>query len=492
MSDELMELPEGWELTTIGEVTLPYETIQPTKEAEKEFQYIDIGSIDNSTQTITNPKSFLGKDAPSRARRVVKTDDVLFSTVRTYLKNIARVPIGLDGVLTSTGIAVLRSSSSIDSDFLFHWVLSEQFIQKMSSSMDGTLYPAVTDKDVSIASIPLPPLNEQKRIVAAIEALRERSQKARSALSAIPELCDKFRQSILTAAFRGDLTADWREQNPDVESASVLLERIRRGQVSSRDTDISQLTTLPETWEWTTIGEIAKTITKGSSPKWQGFEYCESGIPFVRSQNVGWGFLDASDVAYLPESFNQHEPRSIIQAGDVLLNIVGASIGRAAMATESVIGGNLNQAVAIIRILEVEILKELVVFYLISPFTQRRIHLEKVDVARANFSLSDIKSLPFPLIPVPEQRAIANKIGNAFTQIEKLARQATVGESSLSNLDRSVLAKAFRGELIEQDPNDEPASVLLERIRVDREQQAQEKTKKPGTKRKRTVKADSA
>ena len=221
------DLPQGWESTIIGEVTLPYETAQPTKEPNTEFQYIDIGSIDNATQTITNPKTFLGKDAPSRARRVVKKGDVLFSTVRTYLKNIARVPTELDGVLTSTGITVLRTTSEIDSNFLFYFVLSDRFIREISSAMDGTLYPAVTDSDVAAAQISIPPINEQRRIVTKIEALMARSQRVKEALEVIPSLLDQFRQSVIAAAFRGDLTADWREKNPNVEPATVVLERIR-------------------------------------------------------------------------------------------------------------------------------------------------------------------------------------------------------------------------------------------------------------------------
>ncbi|MEM7581243.1 MAG: restriction endonuclease subunit S, partial [Cyanobacteria bacterium P01_A01_bin.80] len=221
MSFELdNNLPQNWGITTIGELTLPYQTAQPKKEPETEFKYVDIGSIDNNTNTITNPKTFLGKDAPSRARRIVAKGDILFSTVRTYLKNIARVSDDLDGILTSTGIAVLRASFAVDSNFLFYFVLSDKFIRNISSAMDGTLYPAVTDSDVASAKIPLPPLNEQKRIVGKIEALQRRSQRVKEAIDAIPQLLDQFRQSVLAAAFRGDLTADWRENNPDVEPAS--------------------------------------------------------------------------------------------------------------------------------------------------------------------------------------------------------------------------------------------------------------------------------
>ena len=136
------ELPKGWTETTIGEVIEPYLTIDPRREPEAQFRYIDIGSIDNAKQVITEPKTFAGRDAPSRARRVVG-GDILFSTVRTYLKNIAVVLPSLDGVLTSTGIAVLRPSSAIESAYLFNWVRSEAFVESMSKAQDGTLYPAV-------------------------------------------------------------------------------------------------------------------------------------------------------------------------------------------------------------------------------------------------------------------------------------------------------------------------------------------------------------
>jgi type I restriction enzyme S subunit len=126
----MSQLPQGWIETTIKRVIEPYLTIDPHWEPDAEYRYIDIGSIDNAKQVITNPKSFTGRDAPSRARRVVHRGDVLFSTVRTYLKNIAVVPHSLDGVLTSTGIAVLRPSSAIESSYLFNWVRSESLCRK--------------------------------------------------------------------------------------------------------------------------------------------------------------------------------------------------------------------------------------------------------------------------------------------------------------------------------------------------------------------------
>ncbi|MBE9229683.1 restriction endonuclease subunit S [Phormidium sp. LEGE 05292] len=300
MSYELIELPEGWNIVSIRDITLPYTTLQPNKEPEKLFKYIDISSIDNTKQTITEPKIFLGKDAPSRARRLVKKGDILFSTVRTYLKNIACVPPELDGVLTSTGIAVLRAAPGIYNKFLFYFVTSDEFIREISGVMDGTLYPAVTDSDVASAQIILPPLNEQKRIVAKIEALRERSRRAREALFEIPGLCDRFRQSVLAAAFRGDLTADWREQNPDVEPASVFFEKIWNKRYYQQEKhkkpelpDLEILPEIPSNWSWVTVEHLGidgeQTVLTSPFGATLGREdFVESGVPVrVWSKVVG-------------------------------------------------------------------------------------------------------------------------------------------------------------------------------------------------------------
>jgi hypothetical protein len=142
--------------------------------------------------------------------------------------------------------------------------------------------------------------------------------------------------------------------------------------------DESLLPPVPKRWIWTTIDQIAELVTKGSSPNWQGFDYCHEGIVFVRSQNVDWGKLDLSDVAHLPPSFNERERKSVLRQGDVLLNIVGASIGRSAIASTEIDGGNVNQAVAVIRLVPNGLLKEFLLAYLISPDAQKRIHAEKL------------------------------------------------------------------------------------------------------------------
>ncbi|RWI18630.1 MAG: hypothetical protein EOQ92_22970 [Mesorhizobium sp.] len=217
-------LPPGWTTASIGEITEPYLSIDPHKTPRTIYNYIDIGSIDNTSQTISEPKRFVGQAAPSRARRLVKSGDVLFSTVRTYLRNVAQVPPSLDNALASTGIAVLRPSEGIDARYLFHWLRSDDFIANISEAQDGTMYPAVRDKDVSSGRIPLPPSKEQHRIASKIDGLLARLNPARNDLGRAILLIERYKRAILTAAFDGSLVAGKRTASIQSVQLSELID----------------------------------------------------------------------------------------------------------------------------------------------------------------------------------------------------------------------------------------------------------------------------
>jgi type I restriction enzyme S subunit len=490
---DLNGLPSGWELVNISDITLPFDTVQPKNKPEQEFQYIDIGSIDNESNLIVSPKVFLGKDAPSRARRLVKNGDVLFSTVRTYLKNIARVPAKLDGVLTSTGIAIIRPAQDIDSNFIFYRVLSEEFIRNISSSMDGTLYPAVRDSDVSSAQIAIPPANEQKRIAAKIDALMDRSRQAREYLESIPPLLEQFRRSVLAAAFRGDLTRDWREQNPDVEPASVLLERIKTEREKAEASqsrklpkrpDISQIDNaeLPQEWELALSYDLFSFVTSGSRG-WAKY-YSDNGAVFLRIGNLNRNTisLDFSNLQRVSPPEGSEGMRTRIQSGDILISIT-ADIGMIGLVPPDITEAYINQHVALARPLTC-FSREYLAWYLASyegGFKQLK-ELQR-GATKAGLGLDDIRSVWIPIPSLLEQKEIVRLIElffKAADEIENIYRENLL---QVDQLNQSILAKAFRGELVPQDPNDEPASVLLERIKAEREKLAATKKK---TKRKRS------
>ena len=172
MSEErrdLSDLPVGWVWTTLGEISKEVIKVNPKLEPNEEFIYLDIAAIDNSRQAITEPKRYLGKGAPSRARQLVHAGDVLFSTVRTYLRNIAAVDEIYDGQIASTGFCVIRPR--IDNKYIFYLTLTDTFLDPLNHIQRGTSYPAVRNSDVFAQVVPLPALAEQRRIVAKIEEL---------------------------------------------------------------------------------------------------------------------------------------------------------------------------------------------------------------------------------------------------------------------------------------------------------------------------------
>jgi len=277
-------LPSGWAETAISAIILPFDSVDPRAVPSAEFRYIDIGSIDNTRQQISSHKTFPGREAPSRARRIVKAGDVLFSTVRTYLKNIAVVPPSLDGALTSTGISVLRPSEAVDGRYLFHWVCSDPFVTAMSKAQDGTMYPAVTDRDVVSASISLPPLAEQRRIVAKLDALMARTARARTDIVRIPTLIATYKKVLLSAAFSGNLTREWRRTKgfPDADKVE--------------------------------LGSVASDFTYGSAAK-----SSRSGmVPVLRMGNIQNGKLDWTDLVYTSDLAEIEKYR--LSRGDVLFN----------------------------------------------------------------------------------------------------------------------------------------------------------------------------
>jgi type I restriction enzyme, S subunit len=155
----MRELPIGWTWVSISDITEKVTNVKPEDYPDKEFGYVDISSICNSTYRITEVKRFKGTDAPSRARRPIRPNDILFSNVRTYLRNIAIVPPATEAEICSTGFTVLRPKAGVDPHFLFRYVLTNDFIDRVTPQQTGTHYPATSDRVVMSELIPLPPLN---------------------------------------------------------------------------------------------------------------------------------------------------------------------------------------------------------------------------------------------------------------------------------------------------------------------------------------------
>lgn len=197
---------EGWEWKRLGELVARTETQDPSRMPEGEFMYVDIASVDSTSGTITTLKILKGKDAPSRARKVIRANDVIFATTRPYLKSIALVPANLDNQICSTGFCVLRAvSSQVLSSWLFHLCRSDTVLNQVVPRMRGANYPAVTDKDILDAEIPVPPLDEQRRLVAYLDGLQAKVEALRRLQDETQAELDAMTAAVLDRAFQGEL-----------------------------------------------------------------------------------------------------------------------------------------------------------------------------------------------------------------------------------------------------------------------------------------------
>lgn len=198
-----------WEEVPLKKCCLPVIKRKDSKDPSEKFLYLDIASIDNKTNKIIEGTPYRGDTAPSRARQIVQKDDVLFSTVRTYLKNIALITDSkYNNQIASTGFCVIRANQKMLLPyFIFYKTLSDAFLSPLNAKQRGSSYPAVRDGDVLSSIIDLPSLPDQKAIVKKIETAFAFADKAQTVITDALEQAKQLKQSILKRAFEGQLVS---------------------------------------------------------------------------------------------------------------------------------------------------------------------------------------------------------------------------------------------------------------------------------------------
>jgi type I restriction enzyme S subunit len=296
----------------------------------------------------------------------------------------------------------------------------------------------------------LPPVVEQRRIVAKIDGLSEKSRRAREHLGHIPRLVEKYKQAILAAAFRGDLTRDWQAAHPN-DGRSAWSKQL--------------LVDACEANRPITYG----VIKLGSDTP--------NGVPCLRTSNVRWLKIDTKGMKRISSKLFSEYGRTVLKGGEVLVNVRG-TLGGVAVATVDMKGWNVSREVAVVP-LDMELIEPNYLAYWIgSSASQRWLNRVEKGVAYTGINIEDLRKLPIEFPSKGQQFEICRRIKMAFAWIDRLASETTSARRLIDHLDQAILAKAFRGELVPQDPNDEPASVLLERMKAEREGQVSTKRSK--------------
>lgn len=434
-------LPKNWISVTIGEVTVP--TTQREPIPTDEFEYIDIASIDRVTKIIIEPQILTGKNAPSRARKVVQTGDVLVSMTRPNLNAVARVPEKPNRQIASTGFDVLRAPE-LDSRWLFFAVRTSSFVEKMSDLVKGALYPAIGSNDIRSFRIPLAPFNEQKRIAERLEQLLKRVNSSKARLENVQNTLKRFKQSVLSAATTGKLTEGWRKENG----------------ISSE-------------WSSFVLGELLSDLRYGTAQK-SNYEAID-GIPVLRIPNISNGRIDNSDLKF--GRFEEIELKALtLKENDILIIRSNGSVtlvGKAAIVGKEFEGYLFAGYLIRLRVKNELLNAQYLLRFLESP--QLRQHIEFTSRSSSginNINSEEIKNITILAPSLSEQLEIVRRVEKLFAFADQLEKRIQTAHATLERLTPSILAKAFRGELVPQDPTDEPASVLLERIQAARAKEA--------------------
>jgi len=456
-----------------------------------EFVYVDISSVDRGSKRIALTRQLPKAEAPSRAKQVLQAGDVLVSMTRPNLNAVALVPRQLSGAIGSTGFHVLRSKH-MKPEFLFYLVQTEEFIRAMCDQVQGALYPAVRPKDIHAFQLKLESVSQQTRIVEKLEELLSGLDVGVAELKAAQRKLARYRQSLLKAAVQGDLTANWREQHPPQETGAQLLIRIlaerrtrwearqlakfeQQGKTPPKDwqkkypepvrPDIDDLPALPQGWVWATVDQLAQVGTGVTPLRSRGAYFNGGTIPWVTS-----GALNSEMVVSASEFVTELALKEcrleVFPAGSLLIAMYGEGKTRGKCA-EMVIPATINQAIAAV-VLEPAALacKAFVKAFLLHSYQQMR--EQASGGVQPNLNLQIVKSMPLPLPPLAEQAEITQVLAGCMAEIKQLHSAVALGLQQSTAQRQNILRAAFTGQLVPQNPADEPASTLLARIRAER------------------------
>ena len=501
------DIPPSWVWTCMGEIAEVVgggtpRTSDPANWDPPTVAWITPADLSGyKAKTITHGKRFISEEGLARSgARLMPPGTVLFSSRAP----IGYVAIAAAPVATNQGFKSFVLKQGVLPDYVYYYLLGNKSLALALAS--GTTFPEISGKNAAGIPFPLAPFTEQKRIVEAIEAHLSRLDAAVAALERVRVNLKRYRASVLKAACEGRLVPTEaqlaRREGRDYEPADVLLERILRerrtrweaeelerlkakGKPPTDDRgkqkykepeplDTNELPSLPEGWTWAplaALGELKGGITKGFKPR-AGEVHRE--VPYLRVANVQRGYLDLTDVRTIRAPLEKIEALRL-QPGDVLFNEGGDrdKLGRGWIWSGEIPECIHQNHVFRARLYLPDLQPKYISWYANSAGQEYFVRQGKQTTNLASINLTKLGSLPVALPPAAEQARIAQEIERRLSLVDSMQTALETAGRRAERLRHAILQHAFTGRLVPQDPNDEPASTLLERIRARRHEQTE-------------------
>lgn len=420
------EMPPSWVTLSFGELNKFYgANIDPANHPTERFELYSIPVFPTG-----KPEQPLGSEVGS-TKQMVEYNDVLISKINPRINRVWQVgpSIGLRQIASSEWI-VFRSPQ-MDARFFRYYFTSPIFRDLLCSDVTGVGGSLTRAQPKRVAGFPVPvaPVDEQKRIADKLDTVISRVDAVNARLARVAPILKRFRQSVLAAATSGRLTEDW------------------RGDVVSKE------------WQQVSLGGVASGFSYGSAAK----SASEGAVPVLRMGNIQGGGLDWSDLVFTSD--DGEIKKYLLHHGDVLFNRTNSPelVGKTAVfkgSRPAIYAGYL------IRIrCGATLLPDYLQYCLSGPAGRDYCWRVKSDgVSQSNINAKKLAAFEFLLPPAQEQAEIVKRVEALFAFADRLEIRLRAAQTATDRLTPSLLAKAFRGELVPQDPNDEPASELLRRL----------------------------
>ena len=445
------KLPQGWvecQLKDIAIVKGGKRLPAGTKYAESvtKYPYIRVTNFENMTVN-TNDLKYLTPEVQNKIKNYTISKDDIYISIAGSIGKVGIIPDELDGAnLTENAAKIIHP---INKKFLTYILNSLEIQNQISAYTKSTTQPKLALYRIEELKIKLPPLNEQRRIVEKIESEFKKIDEGLEYLLITKDKIKQYRQSFLKSAFEGKLT----QQNPGDEPAEILLQKINpKANCIHNDK-------LPQGWVECQLGQVFEIVT-GKTPSKKHPEYFNGNIPFVKPGDLDKKIYitKTEDDSLTLEGF-KNAPN--LPKNTVLVSCIG-NLGKKAILG---IAGSCNQQIN--AIIPNDFIENKYVYYYIDkiiPWLEKNSSATTVKI----LNKGKFEQAPFLLPPLNEQRRIVEEIETRFALADKVEKVVDDNIKQAKQLKQSILKKAFEGRLVPQDPTDEPASVLLEKIKKEK------------------------
>ncbi|MGR2701252.1 restriction endonuclease subunit S [Vibrio campbellii] len=464
----MSELPKGWFESSLIDLAkfIDYRGRTPKKTEEG----IPLITAKNIKDGFINrePREFIAEvDYDGwMTRGIPKVGDVLLTT-EAPLGNVAQIDIEEKFALAQRAICFQFYESEVER-FIYYYLRSPLFNQELGLNSTGSTVKGIKAATLKKLPVHIAPLAEQKRIVEKLDEVLAQVDTIKARLDGIPALLKRFRQSVLASAVSGKLTEEWRGSNAVTPVTNLIQSCVvsdkRNNQNADKPFRQDEITKeVPASWTWVRLARITEVVSgvaKGSKTKSEVVTR-----PYLRVANVQRGFLDLSEIKEIAVPVEKANSL-VLLPGDILFNEGGDidKLGRGWIWEGQVSNCIHQNHVFRARVYSSDIEPKYVSHYGNSSGKEYFLREGTQSVNLANINKTTLSLLPVPLPPKEEQKEIVRLVDQYFAFADTIEAQVKKAQARVDNLTQSILAKAFRGELVAQDPNDEPADKLLERI----------------------------